>query len=139
MNLPSDSDLRLELQALSQHQFGPIDRAGDLAPTRKVYDRHRDMRWVGSQALLSVFGLPDNHYGWTRLMWSFGFLVPTMGDVRQADHRARQSERSARYRALMADEYYPALQGEVSYEEVFYVDLGDGTYRKTTRTYISLR
>jgi hypothetical protein len=137
MRLPSDTDLALELQALSVHLYGGINREGDLGPTREEYDKWRDRKWSTSRSLLGVFGLSVNRAGWTKLVQSYGFLCPSMGEVRQADHRRRQATRGGGYRYIQDE--FNVLTGTVTYEETYYEDLGDGAYNKVTRTYTSLR
>lgn len=139
MQLPSDLDLREELNALSDHLYGPIGRAGDLGPTREEWDKWRSKQWATSRSLLTVFGLTVNRQGWTKLVESYGLLCPSMGEVRQADHRRRQDSRLGTHRIIAGEPGCDPLTGRVTYEEVFYEELGDGFYNKVTRTYTSIR
>lgn len=138
MALPSDEQLLLELHNLSAHLYGGIDREGDLAPTREEWDKWRDRKWSQSRSLLNVFGLSVNRAGWTTLVNSFGFLCPTLGEAKTAANKRRQDNHtySPYYRD---DESYPELVGTSVRVEVYYEDLGEGYYRKVTRTVTSLR
>jgi len=136
MVLPSDDDLKLELQALSAHLYTCVEREGDLAPNRKEYDKLRDRRYSDSRSLLAVFGLPVNAWGWTRLVWAFGFLCPTLGETKTASNRRRREEsKHAPY--WREEEDYP-MTGTITHKEEYYVT-ENGAVHKITRTYISLR
>lgn len=137
MILPSDEQIYLELASLSVLLYQGIDRDGDLGPTREEYDHHRNSKLVRSASLLAVFGLPVNKVGWKRLVEAYGYLCPSLSDVRKADHQRRREARSSLRTDETVDDY-PVLQG-VTREEVYYESLGHGQYRKITRLITSLR
>lgn len=136
--LPSDDQLRLELHNLSFSLYESIDMEGELAPTYGEWDTHRDRRWSLSRDMLKVFGLTENRVGWTKLVNAYGFFCPTRSETKRASiERKKDNYQPPKY--YTEDESYPELTGTSQYEEVYYVDLGFGNYRKVTRTVTSLR
>ncbi len=137
MILPSDEQIYLELATLSVLLYEGIDRDGDLGPTREEYDHHRNPNFVRSASLLSVFGLPVNKVGWKRLVEAYGYLCPSLSDVRKADHQRRREAKSP-FRLQVEVDDYPVLQGATR-EEVYLYQATDGSIRKVTRTITSIR
>jgi len=109
MALPSDANLRLELERLSLLLYDCIGEAGTLGPSYNEYDHHRDRRWSSSRAMLVIYGLAPNRIGWEQLLNSFGLLAPSSSHSRQASAIRRQ----AKARKLeLAEEEYPELVGK---------------------------
>lgn len=136
---PDNSEIARELAIQSHDIYDIADLGGTVGPTMEEFNRKRPKGWPGSEYMLKIFGLTKNAAGWLVLLQTFGLLSPTPHEIQTTAQMRRDLKAPRASIPLRDEESYMPLTGSLVGEVTVETHLGNGWYRRTTSTIVSLR